>query len=349
MTTLMDGVQYYPILKWKKGEQDAVRYLDAADQQHMLPILEVLAAADTDLRAKLGAQLKLAGGDTFPFGIDGRYVWSAGSGFKPLLKLCAGLLKDGYRACPVINAPDLFANASALTLLEEFEEVVLRLRLHLMTLAQALQAVKDVRKVIGRKAQLHVIYDLGPIGDAPEAWLRGFAEPFVRDTLAAGHATNVALAGGSFPLTLTGIPIGANTKLRRKEWHVWKDLRAQADCADVRFGDFAVTNPEPLEISDPTAMNPSAAIRYALDGEWWLLRGRGVKTRGAGGFGQYKTLCKLLVASPDYYGATFSYGDGRYGVYAQPGQSQTGNLTTWRRDATNHHLVQTIRRLSQPI
>ncbi len=341
----MDDVKYYPILKWKKGEQDAVRYLDAADQRRMLPILEVIADAGADVRAKLGKQLQAARGEALPFGIDGRNLWEAGTGFKPLLKLCAGLLKDGLRAYPVINATDLIANTSNLALLEDFDVVVLRLRLHLISLAAALQMIEDVRNALGRTAQIHVIYDFGPIGDAAELSLRGFAEPFVRETLAAGHATRVATSGGSFPLTLTGIPLGVKNKLRRKEWHVWRDLRAQPGCADVRFGDFAVTNPEPLEIKDPTAMNPSAAIRYALEGDWWLLRGNGVKSRGKGGFGQYNTLCKLLVASADYLGAGFSYGDARYDFYATTSGAESGNLTTWRRDATNHHLVQTVRRL----
>ncbi|MDI1254133.1 hypothetical protein [Thermomonas sp.] len=342
----MAGPKYYPILKWKKGEQDAVRYLDTADQAVMLPVLEVLAKPGADLRSALGAQLERAHGDFFPFGIDGRNVWQAGSVFNPLLRLCAGLQKDGYLAYPVINVPDLFANLGNLAALKEFSIVILRLRLQLLTLVQAVKVIKDVRKAVGRKVQVHVIYDFGPIGDAPEPWLRGFVEPFVRDTLAGGDASFVSMAGGSFPLTLTGIPVGAQNKLRRKEWHVWQDLRLQLGCADVRFGDFTVTNPEPLEIADPAAMNPSAAIRYALDGEWWLLRGKGVKTAGAGGFGQYNTLCKLLVASPQYAGAPFSYGDGRYSFHAQPSQTKTGNLTTWRRDAANHHLVQTARRLN---
>ena len=345
----MSGPKYYPILKWKKGEQDAVRYLDGADQALMLPILEVVGKPDVDLRAALGPQLDRGNADQFPFGIDGRNLWPAGLAFKPLLKICAALQKDGYLAYPVINVPDLIANLTNLAPLKEFEIVILRLRLQLLPLVSALQVVKEVRKAVGRKVQVHVVYDFGPIGDAPELALRGFAEPFVRDTLAGGDATYVALAGGSFPMTLTGIPVGAQNKLRRKEWHVWQDLRVQPGCADVRFGDFTVTNPEPLEIEDPSAMNPSAAIRYALDGEWWLIRGKGVKTVGAGGFSQYNTLCKLLVANPLYAGATFSYGDERYSFYAQSGQTQTGNLTTWRRDAANHHLVQTVRRLDQLI
>ena len=110
------------------------------------------------------------------------------------------------------------------------------------------------------------------------------------------------------------------------------------------FGDYGVTNPEPLEDIDPTKMNPAAAIRYTLKSEWWVLRGAGVRTKGKGGMGQYNDLCRLLIKSPDYSGQTFSYGDHRYYEHAQPGAS-SGNLTTWRRDATSHHVVFTVRQL----
>lgn len=37
----MAGPKYYPILKWKAGEQKAVQQLAAIDREPMLPILEL--------------------------------------------------------------------------------------------------------------------------------------------------------------------------------------------------------------------------------------------------------------------------------------------------------------------
>ena len=61
--------------------------------------------------------------------------------------------------------------------------------------------------------------------------------------------------------------------------------------------------------------------------------------------GQYNDLCRLLIASSDYSGANFSFGDFQYKAHAQVGAS-SGSLMTWRRDATNHHLVYTVRQLA---
>ena len=60
------------------------------------------------------------------------------------------------------------------------------------------------------------------------------------------------------------------------------------------------------------------------------------------GFNQYNQLCQLLISDPDYSGQGFSFGDDRYYYHAQAG-SPTGNLSTWRRDATSHHLALTVR------
>jgi hypothetical protein len=261
--------------------------------------------------------------------------------FGALVKYCSAAAKAGHVAYPVVQTRDLFAQLTNVSALNGASGVVLRLRLQMITLAGTLSAIADVRKAIGKNTPLHVVYDIGPIGEVDSAWLAGFAEPFVRDTLAQGAATNVAIAGGSFPLSLAGFQVGNNV-LPRREWQMWQALRARPGCANVRFGDYNVTNPEPLaEDLDPRAMNPAAAIRYALDGEWWLLRGRGAKTSG---FDQYNTLCRVLVADPRYAGPTFSYGDDRYHHHSQKGAS-TGNFMTWRRDAASHHLVQTVRRL----
>ena len=65
----------------------------------------------------------------------------------------------------------------------------------------------------------------------------------------------------------------------------------------------------------------------------------------AGGFkrgkpNQYRDLCQLLMGDADYSGPTFSFGDGHYEKVATgPAGKNNGNPSSWRRDATSHHLV----------
>lgn len=338
---MMSEPKYYPIIKWKAGEQKAVQQLATGDREPMLPILELQKVTGGLTPAHVVVALDKAKIGDWPIGLDLRPVHVPVT-FANLAKYCSAAANAGHVVYPVVQAVDLFAQLNNVTALKGVNGVVLRLRLQMITLAGTLTAIANVRKVVGKSVPLHVVYDMGPIGEVDTTWLVGFAEPFVRDTLVQGQATRVAIAGGSFPLSLAGFPVG-NNLLPRREWQVWQQLRTRPGCEDVRFGDYNVTNPEPLaEDIDPRAMNPAAAIRYALDGEWWLLRGRGAKTSG---YGQYNTLCRVLVGDARYAGQNFSYGDDRYHHHAQAGTS-TGNFMTWRRDAASHHLVQTVRKLA---
>lgn len=337
--------KYYPILKWKQGEQNAVRYLDPADRASMVPILEIMDPGAKPLPGLISGTLAKTHAASDPMAIDLRHARPGGVPLGILVRLCATLQGAGYTAYPAIHSADLFAQLGQVHVLAGQAAVVLRMRLQTLSLAACAAAIGAVRKAVGKQATLHVLFEFGPIGAVDTAVLAAFATPFVQQTFQGGDANYVGLAGGSFPITLQGIPVGVNNLLPRREWHAWLAVLGQPGCDRLRFGDYTVTNPDLPEITDPTAMNASAAIRYALDGEWWLLRGRGTKTAG---FAQYNTLCRVLVGDPRYYGAGFSYGDQKYFDHAQPGAS-TGNLTTWRRDATNHHLVQTMRRVHQLI
>lgn len=44
---------YVPVLRWKQGEQGALRYTDAADREHMLPIAEVQQIETSATQPKL--------------------------------------------------------------------------------------------------------------------------------------------------------------------------------------------------------------------------------------------------------------------------------------------------------
>lgn len=307
----------------------------------MLPILEVQDPKGLTPLQMLKAQMGKLGGDEHAFGVDLRALHPTGVPLPTLARLCTSLLSAGLRAVPVINSDDAFAGDAALVEFKNMPMIVLRLAVRTTPLAAALDLIANIRRSTGKRTEMVVVVDLGAIGDSTVANLTALVEPFVRAITASGHTSRVVVAGGSFPFTLAGLPQGAQTHLPRKEWSIWEQLVQRPGCSTVRFGDYAVTNPQPLEVADPTKINPSAAIRYALRDNWWLLRAAGVYT---GGFHQYNSLCRLLIRHQDYAGKNFSYGDDRYHYHAQP-DAKSGNLMTWRRDATCHHLVQTVRQL----
>ncbi len=333
---------YYPILRWKQGEQLAVKRLDAADRADMLPIAEV-QALETGVQPKLEKTLRSARADQYPIAIDVKPVYlGTRVPLARLARIVGRFQMAGLGVWPVVHGADALADTSGLSAFKGQADLVLRIYPNDTPLAVALVLAKDVHKAMGRTGHLHVVVDLDSIGDIEPNAVAAMALPYVRDLSALGDVTRVIVAGGSFPLTVGGFRLGVGNRLPRRELSIWKAVRAAPGCHDVAFGDYGVTNPQPLEPIDPRTMNPSAHIRYTLKNEWWLLRASGVKTKG---WGQYNDLCILLVNDTRYCCATFSFGDDRYMVHSKAG-STSGSFMTWRRDATSHHLAYTVRQLA---
>lgn len=326
------------------GEQGAVKNLVPGDRQNLLPIAEVQLLEAGTAQPKLKASLEKAQAATTPIGIDLSAAYDGPVPLAELAKLTVSFQSTGLQVWPVVQAADALLGIAGLSVFNKQPGFVLRIFPNEMNLPTALSILQALRKACGRHTLLYAVIDLGSIGEIDLRALAGMAHPFVRDIHASGLVHQVAVAGGSFPYSLAGIPVGAANNLLRKELEVWKLVRTHPGCAEVAFGDYSVTSPKPLEDLNPWEMNPAAAIRYTLKNHWWLLRGSGIKTKGAGGMAQYNSLCKLLIGHANYVGNTFSFGDSRYDYHARPG-STPGSLMTWRRDATSHHLVYTVRQL----
>lgn len=333
---------YYPILRWKQGEQGAVARLAAADRVGVLPIAEI-QTLETGGQPKLEKTLRAAAADQHPVAVDinpafpGKLVPLA-----RVARILGRLQHAGLKVWPTLRGADVLADIAELSAFKGQSDLVLRLYPGATPLAAALALAKGVRKSLGRGGRLHVVVDLDSIGDIAPSAMAAMVIPYVRDLYASGDVARVVVAGGSFPLTVGSFKVGVGNTLPRRELDIWKVVRAAPGCQDAAFGDYGVTNPQPLEPIDPRTMNPSAHIRYTLKNEWWLLRASGVKTKG---WGQYNDLCALLVSDSRYSGATFSYGDGRYAFHSKLGSS-SGSFMTWRRDATSHHLAYTVRQLA---
>ena len=152
------------------------------------------------------------------------------------------------------------------------------------------------------------------------------------------------LAGASFPEDLSDVDAATTSTLPRREWHLWKTLLKRPGLLprrDMIYSDYGISHPVPREL-DPRTMRMSASIRYTIDSDWLIVKGRNVRQYG---FDQYFELCRELVERREYYGREFSWGD-NYIAECATKESGPGNATTWRKVGTNHHLTVVVRALA---
>ena len=146
------------------------------------------------------------------------------------------------------------------------------------------------------------------------------------------------IIGTAFPETMGSIKEKIES-VPRYEWKLYKKLINNLKNAGLRlptFGDYAINHPT-IQQMDMRIVKPTATIRYTDDDSWCIVKGIGKNVRDDG-FMQYHDLCKKLVESGCFCGASFSYGD-EYIQKCANGGLRTGNLTTWRQVGTNHHIV----------
>ena len=333
---------YVPILKWKKGEQASLKEFPNDLRESLLPIIELLpfkvpatstfAASLIVESVKNAKTLRTAKFDANPIGIDTSVVTATGVyDVKLLAATCLLLRKEGVRAVPVLHPQMVFHGQVDLARLAGFEQLMIRIRPSTLLPEQFEHLATVLSQTFGDKP-LHVVVDMHDIVGNNPSTLATSVVPFMNTLKALPFVTTITFAGGSFPMSMQGIKQGT-TKIDRVEWLAFQILSKLFP--DLKFGDYSVTNPVLLEVADPAKLNPSVQIRYARETDWMILKGAGARTSG---MQQYNGLCSVLVAQPDYKGASFSYGDFRYAFHAQPGASP-GNYMTWRRDATSHHVV----------
>ncbi|MET1247612.1 beta family protein [Sporolactobacillus sp. STCC-11] len=92
-------------------------------------------------------------------------------------------------------------------------------------------------------------------------------------------------------------------------------------------------------------MQPSFNIRYTTEDNYVIYKGLTTK-RGGLNIENVRSACQMLVQSPYYFGADFSWGDNEIYLKAVGETTRSGNPTTWRAIGTNHHITFILNHLS---
>jgi hypothetical protein len=274
--------------------------------------------------------------------IDTRYVDPVYQNqVKLLFAVCKRISKTAKReVIPVVS--ETMSGLSLSHLADEFPEVLLRIHTPSVAPLQVAGFVVNLVKSGYSKKRIHILIDQFSIVKEDVSARVVSVKPFLREAFATG-CKSVTLGGGAFPINLTGYKQGMHT-IPRIEWQVWSQIQKTKDFPELRYSDYTVTNPEMPPAVDPKQLNPSIAIRYAGSTDWCLFKGGGFK---GGKPGTYAGLCKLLVMNSVYSGTNFSFGDGEYSKKALSKKvpNPNGNPSSWRKEATNHHIALVVSKL----
>lgn len=340
---------YLPILKWNQGEQDAFLHLKEEQFSNIVPLIEIQRqrGVSLDTIAAINAhhiERCIPTGATVA--VETMHLVDRLQKPAELMAgFCAALqsMLETHTVIPVIHSSLLDALIPSTTrvrsLLRRFPEVLLRLRSDLIAADRIGPIVSLLRSAGVRPSVIHLLIDQFSLVGRDPATCAANVQPYLTEALAQ-RCASVTLAGGSFPLSLTGYRSGVHD-IPRVEWRTWQRIRRYSQFRDVRYSDYGVTNPSPREAINP-ASAPHVAIRYATPDFWRLYHGGRIR---AGAQITLKGLCQSLVADSIYAGASFSSADESFKAAAI---SPIGiRRVPWRcrRDSTARHIALTTRSL----
>lgn len=349
---MFDHRHYVPILKGRDGEYGALNSMPPALRDRITPLLELpptpwdfeeeTPARTIDVHlGKVAQKIERAWGASRPLFLD--FLWIADTermvdGGHPVESVLSSARRRGLAVIPVVGllrGEDYLA-ACARTIHQDRRGACIRLqREDFVDFGDFGDLDTEVGRVL---ATLHLLpQDADLLLD-----LRSLARPIDIDSAIAlisrvpnlGNWRTFSLAATSFPQNLTGLPPSDCSIIPRQEWNTWTNIIRRRPSRLPTFSDYAISHPEPSEV-DPRVMRPSASVRYTTHGAWLALKGRNLRDHG---YEQFHDVCRELIRRAEYCGRVFSWGD----EYIDDCASQrvgTGNLTTWRKVGTSHHLA----------
>jgi len=357
---MFDHRHYVPVLKGKAGEFSAIEELATADKRAFTPVIEIPAipwdfttetparTIDDHLRP-VPAKLASCWQVERPIFVDLQLVPDAegmSDGRHPLDYVCEGARNVGVSVIPVTGIGRDAAYQAAAARAFETDENGICLRLQAEDIdSEALESDVDalLDSLHVQPEAVDLLVDLGPL---PHPINRFFVMT-VRTGLQAvprlSEWRTFTLASAAFPVDLSGFDQDSIESTPRTDWLLWTRLvGAGGHLARLpAYGDYAIAHPELVEV-DPRIMRPSASIRYTTDDSWLIVKGRGVRREG---FEQFYELSDSLRRRTEYKGPDFSWGDHYINQCADRAEGP-GNLTTWRKVATNHHIKLVIEQIA---
>lgn len=345
-----NGVVYVPALKAKGGEFGALANLSASSRNRILPLLDVLPVP-IDFKTKapkksldkhlddVSDKIAKSWGTTGEMLIDLFDVpltERTKAGRSPLAHVYERLVAKGVQATPVtgLERDDVYQAAVKSAVIQSQGSAAIRLLVEDIALpAKTVLPLSTLLTQIGaRPDRSHLLLDFRGLKEDDVAVATTRALACIRSVSRLAKWKHIVILGSGMPDSLSGIRTRSQAEVPRVELDLWENVGAGLKEIQPLFGDYGVVNPEFMEQMDPRTMKPSAKIRYTLERNWLVLKGGSFRDDP----GQFRSMAALLESQPGYCGQKFSWGDDYIaGCRTRAG---VGNLETWVRVDTSHHI-----------
>lgn len=327
--------KYVPILKWKKGEQGALKELQKSIKDAIIPLIEITPDFNED---KLESSLKIWENRIFYFDVIPEcYETDEQIYFRLLKKL------DPNFVIPVVCIDD---DLESIDSANSLSNLGIALRITTNEIDEIDEYLDDIIKKI-KPSNIDLIIDISSINDDNSKEKFTLFKALISSIPTPKDFRNIILSGSSFPESLKSVGKYDYGIFARLELDFWKKCTKKLSTKyDTNFvySDYCINNPKYVDFVP--GMSPYFNIRYTSEDYFIVFKGDMVKKGGLDSE-NVQSLCNKLLSLDEFMGPDFSCGDNYIYTRATDDEVESyGNLSTWRKVGTNHHITFVINQLS---
>jgi hypothetical protein len=337
-------VTYMPVLKGRQGEFSAVAQLASAAVRRVLPIFEVPPSGQGPIKDAYNFAVRVR--DSLPadlsIAVDVRYLSDPTDGpRRPLRDVADDLAAFDIPMLPVAHLDDHKGRMRDVAYAAEVHSGNAVLRLGDDTSdpddIDAEERLGRLDNLAGLATeQCHLVLDVFELRSERDV---SRVEPVVRKCVSWAQRytwRSITVAGGAMPESISNLPTGVPTPVRRLDMSLWRRLQELG----LGYADYGIAHPRMTGQGWP----PMPSLRYTNDEVWWIYRWPQDKLAAPAMF----DLCKALVAADHWTakGPDFSWGDQQIAARAAR-NGGPGNATNWRAWATSHHIAHVLDQMTR--
>ncbi len=340
---------YIPVLKGKRAEFPALGALRS--KKSITPLMEAVPSAGPDeIPRQMAAKAKWPRDSPYfvdLFFLDDPDDSKEANEFHPVRVCFKEVASKGQFAIPVTSLSRSPGYQSAVKQVISGHKRGMAIRLtaddfeETEELESSLEAALSYFKL--RRNDIDLLLDAGSVANSSAGAVAQVHRAHIDLVPNLGDWRTLTVLSGAFPLSLAPLVRDQWNFVNRHDWRGWR-LLVTGKHPPVRFpafGDYAIAHPGLPPEGRATIL---AQLRYSTPDSWLIWKGGNV-FKHPSKFAQFHSICKSLIARPEYRGPSFSEGDAEIRQKAATVGSP-GNAERWRRIGTNHHIETVLEQIA---
>lgn len=331
------NINYYPILRWKKGEQEALKNLNDI-QNNFYPIIEL---NDDCSPVEFFSTLAICCNTPIYFDVS-RLDDDANDYLYDFISYAQN---QNIQAYPVLYISDISPN------IFDFiqDNVAIRIPIPVDFEGPSFEEILEILSPYS-DVNINLILDAGIVLDSRAA--NSAFDSYIKilsDNLDILSKYSITLCITSFPEQLD-INAGEDRIYKRYDILIFEKIlnkfKNTALINNIHYSDYGVTKFTETEIDfSKIRYSPLPKVKYTTPTQYIVKKGE--KNRLHNVFTRsYIDISREIVNSPYYFGENFSYGDNCIYKKATLPDATPGNSMQWVTYCTNHHLSVLMEQLS---